>query len=112
MNRSSAPWRGPVPTEPRKRTMPHGPPRFIRTLAGALAVAALAAPTAGARPASDWTDNSSPATTKPPAPTVTQTIDDGLDWGSAAIGAGTATGLLLVAAAGATGAAHRYRHAR
>jgi hypothetical protein len=90
----------------------HGPPRLIRTLAGALAVAALAAPTAGARPATEWTDNSSPAATKPPAPTVTRTIDPGLDWGSAAIGAGTATCLLLVAAAGATGAAHHNRHAR
>lgn len=87
----------------------HGPPRLIGALAGALAVAA---PTAGARPATDWTDNSSRATTKPPAPTVTRSIDDGIDWGSAAIGAGTATGLLLVAAAGATGAAHHYRHVR
>jgi hypothetical protein len=87
----------------------HGPPRLIGALAVALAVAALAAPTAGARPATDWTDNSSPAT---PAPTVTRAIDDGIDWGSAAIGAGTATGLLLVAAAGATGAAHRHRHVR
>jgi hypothetical protein len=92
--------------------MPHGPPRFIRTLAGVLAVAALAAPTAGARPATEWIDNSSPVTTKPPAPTVTRTIDDGIDWGSAAIGAGTATGLLLVVAAGATGAAQRHRHVR
>jgi hypothetical protein len=89
----------------------HGPPSAIRALAGALAVAALAAPTAGARPATEWTDNSSPTTTKPPAPTVTRTIDPGLDWGSAAIGAGTATGLLLIAA-GATGAAHRNRHVR
>jgi hypothetical protein len=92
--------------------MPHSPPHLTGALAGALAVAALAAPTAGARPATEWTDNSSPATTKPPAPTVTRTIDQGLDWGSAAIGAGTATGLLLVAAAGATGAAHRTRHIR
>lgn len=88
------------------------PPRFIRTLAGALTVAALAAPTASARPATEWTDNSSPSTTKPPAPTVTRAIDDGLDWGSAAIGAGAATGLLLLTAAGATGAAHRHRHIR
>jgi len=87
----------------------HGPPHLTGALAGALAVAALAAPTAGARPATEWTDNSSPA---PPAPTVTRTIDQGLDWGSAAIGAGTATGLLLIAAAGATGAAHRNRHVR
>lgn len=91
--------------------MPHGPPRLVRALAGALAIAALSAPTAGARPATEWTDNSSPATTKPPAPTVTRTIDDGIDWGSAAIGAGTATCLLLVAA-GATGAAHHNRHVR
>jgi hypothetical protein len=87
----------------------HGPPTLSGALAAALAVAALAAPTAGARPATDWTDNSSPATT---APTVTRATDDGIDWGSAAIGAGTATGLLLVAAAGATGAAHRHRHVR
>jgi hypothetical protein len=81
------------------------PQQGLPRLIGALAVAALAAPTASARPATEWTDNSSPT---PPVPTVTRTIGDGLDWGSAAIGAGTATGLLLVVAAGVTSTAHRH----
>jgi hypothetical protein len=91
---------------------PHGPPGFTRALAGALAVTTLAAPVATARPATDWTDRSSTETTNAPAPTVTRTIDEGVDWGSAAIGAGAATGVLLLVVAGATGASHRHHHVR
>jgi hypothetical protein len=43
---------------------------------------------------------------------VTRAIDHGIDWGSAAIGAGTATSALLLAAAGATAASHHYHHVR
>jgi len=91
---------------------PHGPPGLTRALAGALTVLALAAPVAAARPATDWTERSSTHTTSAPAPTVTRTIDEGVDWGSAAIGAGAATGGLLLAAAGATGLSHRHHHVR
>ncbi len=90
-----------------------GSHRLIRTLAGALAVTALAAPTAGARPATEWTDSSNPATTKPPAPTVTRTIDDGLDWGSAGSGAGAGAAIVLLTLAGVrAGSRARRRPAR
>jgi hypothetical protein len=46
------------------------------------------------------------------APTVTRTIDDGFDLGSAAIGAGSATVVLLLAGAGATAVSRRRRPIR
>lgn len=103
--------------------------RIARTAAGALAATTLLAPAASAHlpfderptptvayqpaPAPDRIDSGrvaavTPATVRP-APTVTQTIDDGFDWESAAIGAGIA-GVVLLAAAGASTAGHR-RHA-
>jgi hypothetical protein len=89
--------------------------RLLRALAGALAIAALAASPAGALPAeqvqgsasSTGSDSSSDAL----APTVTRSIDDGFDLGSAAIGAGGATALLLLSAAGASTLSSRRRQA-
>ena len=78
--------------------------RFTRTLAGALVVTALAAPAATARPLYDH-----PGRPSEPAPTVTRTIDQGFDVGSAAIGAGGAAAVLLLTAAGAAAVSHR-RH--
>ena len=75
--------------------------RFTRTMTGALVVSALAAPAATARPLYDRPSE--------PAPTVTRTIDEGFDAGSAAIGAGGAAVVLLLTAAGAVGMSHR-RH--
>jgi hypothetical protein len=80
------------------------PSRFTLTLAGAMFAAALAAPGAGARPI-DTRPSPSPVD-----PTVTRTIDDGIDLGSAALGAGGASAALLLAGAGAAAAMHRKRH--
>jgi hypothetical protein len=44
-----------------------------------------------------------------PSRRVTRTIDDGFDWGSAAIGAGGAGIVLILGAAGLSAAGHR-RH--
>jgi hypothetical protein len=85
-------------------TRPH---RLTLSLAGALAIAAIAAPAAGAQP---W-HTLGPGEGATPAdydtPVVIRTIDDGFDAGSAALGAGVASALLL--AAGGASASHR-RH--
>jgi hypothetical protein len=81
--------------------------RLSRSLAGALAVVALAAPAAGAQP---WHTLGPGAGATPPdydTPVVTRTVDGGFDTGSAAIGAGVAAALLL--AAGGASASHK-RH--
>ncbi len=78
--------------------------RFPRTLAGALVVTAFAAPATTARSIYD-----NPGRPSEPAPTVTRTIDEGFDAGSAAIGAGGAAAVLLLTAAGAAALSHR-RH--
>ena len=90
--------------------------RFTRSVAGALALAAIAAPTAGALPAEQVQGGSasgSPSSVESkaaaPAPTVTRTIDEGFDVGSAAIGAGSAAAFLLVAGAGVSAMVHRHR---
>ena len=73
----------------------HRSPR-TRTAAVALAVAALAAPAAQARPALD-----APVGQHAPqrsAVVVTSTSDGGFDWGSAGIGAAAGAGLVLVGA--------------
>jgi hypothetical protein len=77
--------------------------RLTRTMTGALVVTALAAPAATARPIDA-------NTTRPfeSAPTVTRTIDEGFDVGSAAIGAGGAAAVLLLTAAGAVAVSHRH----
>jgi hypothetical protein len=75
--------------------------RFARTLAVGLAAGALAAPAAGARPAPP---------DPPSQPPVVQSIGEGFDLGSAAIGAaGGGALMLLVTAAGIT---YRHRHHR
>ncbi len=91
--------------------------RISRSVAGALAVVAIAAPAAGARPAQENpanTDRGSVAAVdyqaEAPAPTVT-TIDQGFEWGSAAIGAGGAAIVLLLTAAGVTTVSRRHHHA-
>jgi hypothetical protein len=93
-------------------------PRRIRltdAVAGALAVTAVAAPAAGAIPAEELLNDSSRGSdaagaleSKAPAPTVTRTIDEGFDWGSAAIGAGGAAAALLLSAAGASAVSRRH----
>jgi hypothetical protein len=73
-----------------------------------LALLVLAAPAATARPIIDGPSN---APAEPaPAPPVRPT-DESFDWGSAGLGAGVTSGLVLVAAGGLA-AAHRARARR
>lgn len=81
--------------------------RLTRSLAGALAIAAIAAPAAGAQP---WHTLGPGGGATPPdydTPVLTRTLDGGFDAGSAAIGGGVVAALLL--AAGGASASHR-RH--
>jgi hypothetical protein len=100
---------------------PPSPPRLHHVLAVALAATAVAAPAASARVSPEeisdirsphpvaLTDTryAVPAT----APVVTRTVaDDGVDWGSVALGAGGAVALvLLTAGSGSAVARHRHR---
>ena len=65
--------------------------RTTLTVVTALVVVAVAAPGASARPIDHEPANASPST---PLPTVTRTVDEGIDLGSAALGAGGAGALL------------------
>jgi hypothetical protein len=77
-----------------------------RWIAAALAAACLsAAPTAGARRASGEPGVTPPA---PPVQEVEVVTADGFDWADAGVGAGTAAGLVFLAAA-AAGLGHRRR---
>jgi hypothetical protein len=93
------------------------PHRLVRVLAAGVTAAALATPPAVARPIDGPQDPvpSDPDAVVAVAPEqaparspVVQTVDDGFDWGSAAIGAGGAGGLVVVAALGS--AAYATRH--
>jgi hypothetical protein len=86
----------------------HRSSHFRRSLAAGLAVAALAAPAAQASPDRQPGSGDTPGSaaidvtgieTEPAAPVVT-TIDEGFDWGSAAIGAGAAGALLALVSLG------------
>ena len=75
--------------------------RLIRAGAGALAIIALAAPAASARPVDPpvgW-KLTPPAETRSqphvPAPTIVRSTDDSFDWGSAGIGAAAAAIVLI-----------------
>jgi hypothetical protein len=76
--------------------------RLTRALAGALAVIAIAAPAAVARPIDTgpgWSARPpapSQSDAAAPAPTVVRTIDDGFDWASAGIGASAVAAMVLV----------------
>jgi hypothetical protein len=102
--------------------------RLARTVAGAVVVAALAAPAADARPAPEdafrpvVSDSSLVVTDQTNAPTppvvqaatvqpaaITATVDDGFDWGAAAIGAGAAAAALLLIVAAVTALPHGQR---
>jgi hypothetical protein len=79
--------------------------RLTRAGAGALAVVALAAPAASARPVdppAGW-KLTPPADTRShadaPAPTIVRSTDDSFDWGSAGIGAAAAA-IVLVSVGG------------
>jgi hypothetical protein len=80
--------------------------RLGRAVAGALAITAIAAPVAVARPidaaagAAASPTAADPSQAEAPAPTVIRTIDGGFDWGSAGIGAGATGAIVLLTLAG------------
>jgi hypothetical protein len=85
--------------------------RLARILATGVTAAALAAPPALARPIDGPEDPVPPdadpivvvAPEQAPArPPVVQAVDDGFDWGSAAIGAGAGAAIALLSLGGAT----------
>ena len=82
------------------------PHRITRLVLVGLAVLALAAPVASARPAPADT----PVPSVEPAPPVVQSVDEGFDWASAAIGAGAAGGIILLISWGGMTYRHRHEH--
>ena len=82
------------------------PHRITRLALVGLAVLALAAPVASARPAPADT----PVPSVEPAPPVVQSVDEGFDWASAAIGAGAAGGIILLISSGGMTYRHRHEH--
>jgi hypothetical protein len=83
--------------------------RITRLAAAGLIAGALTAPAASARPAGPDTPGEPVVIEPDPAPLV-QSVDDGLDWASAAIGAGAASGLILLMGVGGTTYRHRHGH--
>jgi hypothetical protein len=90
--------------------------RLRHALIAALAIGALSAPAANAVTGDQFRPSSgSDGPTKlssQPAPTVTRTVDDGFDVGSAVIGAGSAAAILLLGGAGATAVSRHRRRVR
>jgi hypothetical protein len=88
----------------------HRRTQLQRSLAAGLAATALAAPAAHAAPNIEPSTGDAPASTEqgsgPPAVT---TIDEGFDWGSAAIGAGGAGALIVLVSLGGFTYASRER---
>jgi hypothetical protein len=86
--------------------------RITRLVTAALLAGALAAPAASARPVSDppIDNGSGPVVIKPAPAPVVQSIDEGFDWASAAIGAGAAGSLILLIGVGGTTYRHRHEH--
>jgi hypothetical protein len=80
--------------------------RITRLVLIGLAVLALAAPVASARPAPVDT----PTGPIPAEPPVVQSVDNGFDMGSAAIGAGIAGGIVLLIVWGGVTYRHRHEH--
>jgi hypothetical protein len=81
--------------------------RITRLVLIAVAVLALAAPIASARPVGP---DSTPADRVVIEPPVVQSIDQGFDWASAAIGAGFAGGIILLIGWGGVTYRHRHEH--
>jgi hypothetical protein len=87
------------------------PQRITHLVSAGLIAGALAAPTASARPAGpDAPSTGGPVVTES-APPVVQSIDEGFDWASAAIGAGAAGGLILLIGVGGSTYRQRHQHA-
>ncbi len=86
--------------------------RITRLATAALIAGALAAPAASARPVSDppISNGSGPVVIEPDTAPVVQSVDEGFDWASAAIGAGAAGSLILLVGVGGTTYRHRHEH--
>jgi hypothetical protein len=74
---------------------------IARLVTAGLIAGALAAPAAVARPGIDPQPSASAESAQSDAPVV-RSIDEGLDWGSAAIGAAGGVGAFAIALAGTT----------
>jgi hypothetical protein len=84
--------------------------RITRLVLIGLAVLALAAPAASAVPVgADRVDTGEPFLLEPDAPVV-PSVDNGFDWASAAVGAGFAGGIILLAGWGGFTYRHRHEH--
>jgi hypothetical protein len=81
---------------------------IARLLAAGLVAAALAAPAAVAQPAND-PQTSAPAESASADAPVVRNIDEGFDWGSAAIGAGGAGALFVLVSLGGVTYVARHR---
>jgi hypothetical protein len=81
---------------------------IARLVTAGLIAGALAAPAAVARPCID-PQTSEPAPSDTP---VVRTIDEGFDWGSAAIGAGGAGAVIVLVSLGGVAGMRRRRLAR
>ena len=81
---------------------------LARMLAASLAVAALAAPAALAMPDPGPIVDEPTSATKN-APVVVRAADEGFDWGSAAVGAGSAGALIVLVSLGGFSYATRDR---
>jgi hypothetical protein len=86
--------------------------RITRLVTAGLIAGALAAPAASARPVTDppIPNGSGPVFIEPAPAPVVQSVDEGLDWASAAIGAGAAGGLILLIGVGSSTYRHRREH--
>jgi len=83
--------------------------RITRLVSVGLIAGALVAPAASARPAGPDTPSTGEPVVIKPAPPVVQSVNEGFDWASGAIGAG-ATGLVLLIGLGGTTYRHRHEH--
>ena len=80
--------------------------RITRLATAGLIAGALAAPAASARPAPADT----PTGPIPAEPPVVQSVNEGFDWASAAIGAGFAGGIILLIGWGGVTYRHHHEH--
>jgi hypothetical protein len=91
----------------------HRSHRLAGALAAATAAATLAAPPAPARIDPPATPEYNVPTSGPPSVPIVRVVDDGFDWGAAAIGAGGAGAIALAAIAAFAGSSRaRPRTAR
>ena len=83
---------------------------ITRLVSVALIAGALTAPTASAVPASPDRQPADRVIVEPERAPVVQSVDNGFDWASAAIGAGAAGGLVLLIGVGGSTYRHRHEH--